>query len=201
LVSRAIVAEDLGHDREAAADLDRAAAIGAEVQRQNPLGVAPIHQARAWLFLHHGQIAAAKEQFAKCVGAFEGLPHTRKTACAVGAAFAAALTVGGAAPVAKLDRLIAEQRSRHARELPTALWLRARLAAEHVTDDSRTQQLAWLDEGAALLDDAGRGGTRVRREIESARRALGAPAREAAATAGAELVRAASPLVAAARAP
>jgi hypothetical protein len=79
-----------------------------------------------------------------------------------------------------------------------ALWLRARVAADGLSGDAPEAQLAWLDEGATALRKGGRDGSRIGRDIEASRRALGAPAADAPPARGSALARAATDMAAAA---
>jgi serine/threonine-protein kinase len=199
----AMVADNLGQEEKAEQYFSAAAAIGREVSPPNPLGLAGVQWMHGMYLLRRGDLQAAHAQFADCMSDYDvsqGAWYWRRAACAAAAAYCAAHTDGGGAAPAELDRLIDAERSHRARELPTALWLRARLAAEHVTADTRQQQLAWLDEGAAILARADRGGSRIARDIEGARRSLGAPPANPPPKRGRELVQAASAIVAAARA-
>lgn len=177
LWDNAVVAGALGHEESANVNFVMALDVAREVFQPHARQLASIRYDYGMYLLRQARLGDAAAQFSACMEVMNDAPDRRQSqraACAAGAAYTAAHE-GDAAAVAALDRLIDEQRTRRARELPTALWLRARLAAEGATAESPAQQLARLEEAANLLDDTGRGGSNLARDIEAARHALGAP--------------------------
>lgn len=177
LWDNAVIAGALGHEESANANFVMALDVAREVFQPHARQLASIRYDYGMHLLRHSRLADAAAQFSACMDVVNDTPdrwHSQRAACAAGAAYSAA-RAGDAAAVAALDRLIDEQRAQRARELPTALWLRARLGADGAVADSPAQQLARLDEALNLLDDTGRGGSNLAREVEAARRALGAP--------------------------
>ena len=178
LWDNAVVAGELGSEKAAEADFAMALDVGSEVFQPHARPLASIRYDYGMYLLGHARPADAAAQFAACIEVMSDTAdrwHYQRAACAAAAAYCAARN-GDVAASATLDRLVDEQRMQRARELPTALWLAARLAAERDPAGSRAGQLARLDEALTLLDDAGRGGSHLARDIEAARRALGAPA-------------------------
>jgi serine/threonine-protein kinase len=180
LGSRATVAGRLGRDDEAGRLFAQAAAIDAEVRPPNPSGLAVVQHAYGMHLLRRGRFEEAATQLDACARQLDESGdawHWRRSACKAALAYCRAHGADADDARATLERQIAEQRAHAARDLPTALWLRARLAAEGLAPASPEEQRAWLNEGAAIMEGAGRDGSLAGREIEEARRALGdAPA-------------------------
>ena len=176
--TRAVLSANLDKVDDAERDFVSALTIAAGGSAPHSQDLARFRYAYGMFLLSHAHIDAAAKQFAACKHDFDEFPnsmHWRRAACAAASAYCAAVSTSDRiGAVAGLDDEIAQQRARRARELPMALWLRARLATEHVTADTQQQQLAWLDEAIATLDRGGRGGSRLARDIETARRSLGA---------------------------
>jgi hypothetical protein len=201
LWDNAVIAGELGHEEAAEAGFASALDIAREVFQPHARVLASIHYDYGMYLLKRARLDDATAQFAACIEVMSDTAdrwHYQRAACAAAAAYCAARNGDGAA-IGALDRLIEEQRVRQARELPTGLWLRADLAAATATGDSRAFKLARLDEALTLLDDAGRGGSRLARDIETARRALGARAFALHPESGRELVSAAAEIVSAAK--
>jgi len=150
--------------------------------------------------LKQARLAEASAQFAGCIDTLSDTAehwHYRRAACAAAVAYCAARE-GQAGAVATLDHAIVEARAQHSREWPMALWLRARLDNDGVA--SAAASLALLDEAATALDTAGRGGSRLARDIEAMRMARGAAPRAVRRESGKELIATANAIIAAAEA-
>lgn len=175
---RALLAANLDKVEDAERDFASALAIAAGGSAPHSQDFARFRYAYGVFLLSHARIDEASKQFAACKHDFDELPdsrHWRRAACATALAYCTAFNANDRIrAIADFDAQIAEQRARKMRELPMALWLRARLATEHLTADPPSQQLAWLDEAIATLDRGGRGGSRLAHDVEAARRSLGA---------------------------
>ena len=201
LWDNAVVAGELGHEEAANANFLMALDVAREVFQPHAHQLASIHYDYGMYLLTLARQADASAQFSACMDVMNDTPdrwHYQRAACASGIAYTAARG-GDTAAIATLDRLIEEQRRQHSRELPAALWLRARLAAGNAAADSRAGQLLWLEEALTLLDDTGRGGTNLAHDIEMARRALGAAPTVLHPESGSELVAAAAEIIVAAK--
>ena len=199
--SVADIAAALGQDRVAETDFAAALASAVQIYAPHARALAGMRYDFGMYLVARVRLDEASAQFAACARVFDDAPDAwnwQRAACAASAAYCAA-HAGDAKAIATLDRLIAEQRQHQSRELPAALWLRARLAAEHIAADSAQRQLAWLDEAEALLDHTGRGGSQLAHGIESARIALGATAFELHPEPGRALIEAANAIIVAAQ--
>jgi hypothetical protein len=182
----AVLAAELGQDARADTDFRAAIAMASTIYAPHARWLAQMHYHFASYLLRRGRVEEANRELGACAHAFDesaGTWNWIEAACAAQAAYLRA-------DPRALDRLIDEQRNHRARELPMALWLRARLAAEPA------QKLAWLDDGATLLRSAGRDAAWIGREIESARVVLGAPPAAPTAPRGAELLDVANAILA-----
>jgi len=200
---RAEVEAGLGDEVAAERDFEAAQAYADDLFRYKPYD-------RAQLALHYGfgmylaerdRFDEAASQLAACQRTLTDIPnnwHNVRAVCAVGAAYSAAHRGNDASmQVAAIDQLIVELRAHAARDLPRALSLRARLSVEGIATDSPRQQLAWLDEARALLDQSGRGGSLLARQIEARRVALGGTPSAPQLDSGRKLVDAANAIIAA----
>ncbi|HEX7917570.1 serine/threonine-protein kinase [Rudaea sp.] len=201
LWDNAVIAGELGHEQVAEADFAAALDVATEVFQPHARALASIHYDYGIHLLGRSRLTDAAAQFASCIQTMNDTAdwwHYQRAACIAGAAFCAARN-GDASAIATLDRLIEEERAHASREFPMALWLRARLAAEGGSGESRARVLAWLDEALRVLDGAGRGGSHLARDIDATRRALGAPPAVLHPESGHELVDAATEIIAAAK--
>lgn len=201
LWDNAAIAGELGHEEAANANFSMALDVAIEVFQPHARQLASLHYDYGLYLLEHPRLADASTQFSACMEVMNDTPdrwHYQRAACASGVAYIAARG-GDVSAITTLDRLIDEQREQRSRELPTALWLRAQLDAGTASSDSRARQLLRLDEALKLLDDAGRGGTNLARNIEAARRTLGAPPTVLHPELGSDLVAAAAEIIVAAK--
>ena len=201
LWDNAVVAAGLGREQAAEADFIAALDVARESYRPHARHLASLRYDYGMFLLRRARLPDASAQFAACIEAMNDTSdrwHYQRAACAAGAAYCA--TRGGdAAAAATLERMIDEQRGHRARELPTALWLRVRLAADGASSVSRARQLAWLDEAITALDEAGRAGSNLARDVVDARKALGAPPVVLHPESGRDLAAAAAEIIAAAK--